>query len=208
MVANVSDGSVSVIPGRLGHVAKSPGYPNSRSDLSRSEAYQFESTCSNAFGKRGFITECSWLGKGLWERLRRATRMCYGSKGRIEGGRGQAIIDYLWTVLNAPLSATNSAHSKSRFCASPLPISLAPCSPLSSTLRAASLPRRARRGLFSMPATFPGLRGQRRRGAPASATLPKSLTLSKCGPSFKALLQPRRRAARLLGAASWCGLAM
>src|SRR6266487_3122464 len=58
-----------------------------------------------------------------------------------------------------------------------------------------------------MPATFPGLRGQRRRGAPASATLPKSLTLSKCGPSFKALLQPRRRAARLLGAASRCGQA-
>jgi len=103
VVANVSDGSVSVIPGRLGHVAKSPGYPNSRSDLSRSEAYQFESTCSNAFGKRGFITQCSWLGKSLWERLRRATRMCYGSRGRIEGGRGQAIIDYLWTRTQRPI---------------------------------------------------------------------------------------------------------
>ena len=139
MVANVSDGSVSVIPGRLGHVAKSPGYPNSRSDLSRSEAYQFESTCSNAFGKRGFITQCSWLGKGLWERLKRATRVCCTARG--VGSKAVEVKPLSTTyghVPNAPFSATNSAHSKSRFCASPLPISLAPCSPLSRTLRAAS----------------------------------------------------------------------
>ena len=42
--------------------------------------------------------------KGLWERLRRATRVCvYGSRGRIEGGRGQAIIDYLWTRTQRPI---------------------------------------------------------------------------------------------------------
>jgi hypothetical protein len=84
-------------------------------------------------------TQCSWLGKGLWERLRRATRVCCAGPG--VGPRAVEVKPLSTTyghVPNAPMSATNSAHSKNRFCASPLPISLAPCSPLSRTLRAAS----------------------------------------------------------------------
>ncbi len=89
-----------------------------------------------AFGR---LTQCSWLGKGLWEPLRRATRVCCTAQG--VGSKAVEVKPLSTTyghVPNALLSATNSAHSKSRFCASPLPISLAPCSPLSRTLRAAS----------------------------------------------------------------------